>query len=91
MRSERKTYQAIRQQLLARASSLAVRVALRPRGWAPGLLAAGLIGTAAPALAQEIINVATDAELIIQGAAANDFSGISARGRATSTAMASTI
>jgi hypothetical protein len=80
MRSERKTYQAIRQQLLARASSLAVRVALRPRGWAPGLLAAGLIGTAAPALAQEIINVATDAELIIQGAAANDFSGISASG-----------
>jgi glycosylphosphatidylinositol phospholipase D len=54
---------------------LAVRVALRPRGWAPGLLAAGLIGAPAPALAQETIDLATDAELIIQGAAANDNSG----------------
>ena len=80
MRSERTTYQAIRRLLLARASSLAVRVALRPRGWAPGLLAAGLIGTPAPALAQEIIDLATDAELTIQGAAANDASGISVSG-----------
>ena len=70
MRSERATYLAIRRRLLARASGLAVRVALRPRGWAPGLLAAGLIGAPAPALAQETIDLATDAELIIQGAAA---------------------
>ena len=80
MRSERTTYQAIRRRLLARASSLAVRVALRPRGWAPGLLAVGLIGAPAPALAQETIDLATDAELIIQGAAANDRSGISVSG-----------
>ena len=80
MRNERTTYQAIRQRLLARASSLAVRVALRPRGWAPGLLAAGLIGAPAPALAQETIDLATDAELIIQGAAADDRSGISVSG-----------
>jgi hypothetical protein len=77
MRSERKTYQAIRQQLLARASALAVRAALRPRGWAPGLLAAGLIGTHAPALAQETIDLLTHAELIIQGGAAYDHSGFS--------------
>ena len=47
-----------------------MRVALRPRGWAPGLLAVGLIGAQAPALAQETIDLATDAELTIQGAAA---------------------
>ena len=70
MRSERTTYRAIRRRLLARASALALRVALRPRGWAPGLLAVGLIGAPAPALAQETIDLATDADLTIQGAAA---------------------
>ena len=57
-----------------------MRVALRPRGWAPGLLAAGLIGAPAPALAQETIDLATDADLTIQGAAANDHSGCSVSG-----------
>ena len=80
MRSERTTYRAMRRRLLARASALAVRVALRPRGWAPGLLAAGLIGAPAPALAQEIIDLATDAELTIEGAAADDRSGHSVSG-----------
>jgi hypothetical protein len=51
MRSERTTSRAIRRRLLARASALALRVALRPRGWAPGLLAVGLIGAQVPALA----------------------------------------
>ena len=80
MRSERATYQAIRRRLLARASALALRVALRPRGWAPGLLAVGLIGAQAPALAQETIDLATDADLIIQGAAVSDHSGFSVSG-----------
>ena len=62
MRSERTTYRALRRRLLARASALALRVALRPRGWAPGLLAVGLIGAQAPALAQETIDLATDAD-----------------------------
>ena len=57
-----------------------MRVALRPRGWAPGLLAAGLIGAPAPALAQETIDLATDADLTIQGAAAYDLSGCSVSG-----------
>ena len=55
-------------------------MALRPRGWAPGLLAAGLIGAPAPALAQEVIDLATDAEVTIQGAAAYDLSGCSVSG-----------
>ena len=80
MRSERTTYRALRRRLLARASALALRVALRPRGWASGLLAVGLIGAQAPALAQETIDLATDAELTIQGAAAYDFSGCSVSG-----------
>ena len=80
MRSERTTFRTLRRRLLARASALAMRVALRPRGWAPGLLAAGLIGAPAPALAQETIDLATDAELTIQGAAADDFSGFSVSG-----------
>ena len=80
MRSERTTYRTLRRRLLARASALAMRVALRPRGWAPGLLAAGLIGAQAPALAQETIDLATDAELTIQGAAADDRSGVSVSG-----------
>ena len=62
MRSERTTFRALRRRLLARASALAMRVALRPRGWAPGLLAVGLIGAPAPALAQETIDLATDAD-----------------------------
>ena len=49
MRSERTTFRALRRRLLARASALALRVALRPRGWASGLLAAGLIGARAGA------------------------------------------
>ena len=57
-----------------------MRVALRPRGWAPGLLAVGLISAPAPALAQETIDLATDAELTIQGAAADDDSGCSVSG-----------
>jgi hypothetical protein len=80
MRSERTTYRAIRRRLLARASALAMRAALRPRGWAPSLLAAGLIGASAPALAQQVIDLATEADLTIQGAAANDQSGISVSG-----------
>jgi hypothetical protein len=80
MSSKRTTYRSLRRRLLARASSLAVRVALRPRGWAPGLLAAGLIGAQGPVLAQETIDLATEAELTIQGAATNDISGISVSG-----------
>ena len=80
MRREQTIFRALRRRLLARASALAMRVALRPRGWAPGLLAAGLIGAQAPALAQQTIDLATDAELTIQGAAANDLSGISVSG-----------
>ena len=57
-----------------------MRVALRPRGWAPGLLAVGLIGAQAPALAQETIDLATDADVTIQGAAAYDLSGCSVSG-----------
>jgi hypothetical protein len=75
MQREQKIFRALRRRLLAGASALAMRVALRPRGWAPGLLAAGLIGAPVPALAQETIDLATEADLIIQGAAANDFSG----------------
>ena len=80
MSSERTNYRTIRRRLLARASSLAVRVALRPRGWAPGLLAAGLIGASAPALAQQTIDLASDTDLTIQGAAADDQSGYSVSG-----------
>jgi FG-GAP repeat len=75
MRSKRATHRAIRQQLMARASILALGVALQPRGWASGLLAVGLIGAQAPALAQETIDLASEADLIIQGAAAGDLSG----------------
>ena len=57
-----------------------MRVALRPRGWAPGLLAAGLIGAQAPALAQETIDLATDADVTIQGAAALTFRLLGERG-----------
>ena len=70
MRSERAIFRTLRRRLLAGASALAMRVALRPRGWASGLLAVGLIGAQAPALAQETIDLATEAELTIQGAAA---------------------
>jgi FG-GAP repeat len=80
MKSKRTTYRALRRRLLARASSLALRVALRPRGWVPGLLAAGLIGAPASALAQEVIDLATDAEVTIQGAAPGDSSGNSVSG-----------
>ena len=75
MRSERATFRTLRRRMLAGASALALRVALRPRGWASGPLAVGLISAQTPALAQETIDLATDAELIIQGAAAIDLSG----------------
>jgi FG-GAP repeat len=80
MSSERTTYRRLRRRLLARASSLAVRVALRPRGWMPGLLAVGLIGAPAPVLAQEVIDLATEADVTIQGAAQGDNSGNSVSG-----------
>ena len=80
MRRERATFRTLRRRLLARASALAMRVALRPRGWASGLLAVGLIGAHAPALAQETIDLASDADLTIQGAAAGDGSGVSVSG-----------
>jgi hypothetical protein len=57
-----------------------LRVGLRPRGWASGLLAVGLISAPAPALAQQEIDLATDADLIIQGAYAADLgAGLSGR------------
>ena len=59
MSRKRETLRTMRWRLLARASALAIRMALRPRGWAPGLLAAGLIGAPAPALAQATIDLAT--------------------------------
>ena len=80
MRRERTTFRALRRRLLARASALALRVALRPRGWASGLLAVGLIGAHAPALAQQTIDLATEADVTIQGAAAYDRSGRSVSG-----------
>jgi glycosylphosphatidylinositol phospholipase D len=80
MRRERATLRTLRRRLLARVSALALRVALRPRGWAPGLLAVGLIGASAPALAQQTIDLATDADVTIQGAAANELSGFSVSG-----------
>jgi hypothetical protein len=80
MQREQITLRALRRRLLARASVLALRVALRPRGWAPGLLAMGLISAQAPALAQQTIDLATEADLTIQGAAANDRSGFSVSG-----------
>ena len=80
MRREQAIFRTLRRRLLARASALALRVALRPRGWAPGLLAVGLISAQAPALAQQTIDLATDADLTIQGAAPYDFSGHSVSG-----------
>jgi hypothetical protein len=72
---------AIRRRLLARASALALRVALRPRGWAaPGLVAVSLISAQAPALAQQTIDLATDADVTIQGGSAFDDSGRSVSG-----------
>ena len=91
MQRERTIFRSIRWRLLARASTLALRVAPRQRGWASGLLAASLVGASAPALAQATVDLATDADLVIQGAAAGDSTGRSVRERATSTAMASTI
>ena len=76
MQRKQATIRAMRRRLLARASVLAMRVALRPRGWASGLVAAGFLGVGTPALAQEVIDLATEpADLVIQGAAAGDFSG----------------
>jgi FG-GAP repeat len=80
MQSEQMIFRAMRRRRLARASALALRVALRPRGWAPGLLAVGLIGAPAAALAQETIDLATDSDVVIQGAAAGDRSGVPVSG-----------
>jgi len=79
MRSRQTIFRAMRRRLLARASALALRVALRPRGWASGLLAAGLIGAPVSAWAGETIDLADGAELTIQGAA-GDASGASVSG-----------
>jgi glycosylphosphatidylinositol phospholipase D len=68
MQRQQMIFRALRRRLLARVSVLALRVALRRRGWAPGLLAAGLIGAPASALAQQIIDLATDAGVVLQGA-----------------------
>src|SRR5262245_39024449 len=80
MQRKQAIFRALRRRLLARASALALRVALRPRGWAPGLLAVGLIGARAPALAHQTIDLATEADVTIRGVAELDFSGGSVSG-----------